>query len=180
MAFSHIIVISTLFETLDVISVWLNSAINPRVLCVSAIPIQGWHLSRETWPSEVGSLQRNRQPPATFMQNKLHVCRWNRSHERGHVRLVSAPSSNNTAESKYDIGGKQYDDHRPQLCVFYSCISSTDRPSSWCHCWATMHGKQKNLRTRNDLSMEMHSNEGKSVSTYPRRPLIHFQRIYFS
>ena len=29
---------------------------------------------------------------------------------------------------------------------------------------------KKNLRTRNDLSMEMHSNEGESVSTYPRRP----------
>ena len=29
--------------------------------------------------------------------------------------------------------------------------------------------KQKNLRTRNDLSMEMHSNEGESVSMYPRR-----------
>ena len=57
MAFSHIVVISTLFETLDVISVWLDSVINPRVLCVSAIPIQGWHLSTETWPSEVGSLQ---------------------------------------------------------------------------------------------------------------------------
>ena len=29
---------------------------------------------------------------------------------------------------------------------------------------------KKILRTRNDLSMEMHSNEGESVSTYPRRP----------
>ena len=28
---------------------------------------------------------------------------------------------------------------------------------------------KKILRTRNDLSMEMHSNEGESVSTYPRR-----------
>ena len=26
------------------------------------------------------------------------------------------------------------------------------------------------LRTHNDLSMEMHINEGESVSTYPRRP----------
>ena len=57
MAFSHIIVISTIYETLDVISVWLNSVINPRVLCVSAIPIQWWHLNIETWPSKVGSLQ---------------------------------------------------------------------------------------------------------------------------
>jgi hypothetical protein len=29
---------------------------------------------------------------------------------------------------------------------------------------------KKILLTRNDLSMEMHSNEGDSVSTYPRRP----------
>ena len=36
------------FVTLVVISVWLNSAINPPVLCVSAILIQGWHLSTET------------------------------------------------------------------------------------------------------------------------------------
>ena len=28
---------------------------------------------------------------------------------------------------------------------------------------------KKILRTRNDLSMEMHSNEGESVSTYPCR-----------
>ena len=33
--------------------------------------------------------------------------------------------------------------------------------------------KTKNiLRTRNDLSMEIHSNEGESVSTYPRRQKI--------
>src|SRR3989337_2511921 len=38
-----------------------------------------------------------RQPP---LCNKLHVCRWNQSHERGHVRLVRAASSNNTAKSK--------------------------------------------------------------------------------
>ena len=43
-------------ETFDVISVWLNSVINPKVLCVSALPIQGWHWSTETWPSEVGLL----------------------------------------------------------------------------------------------------------------------------
>ena len=29
---------------------------------------------------------------------------------------------------------------------------------------------KKILRTRNDLSMEMHSNEEESVSTYPHRP----------
>ena len=29
---------------------------------------------------------------------------------------------------------------------------------------------KKILRTRNDLSMEMHSNEGECVPTYPRRP----------
>ena len=45
------------FKTFDLISVWLNSVINPQVLCVSALPIQGWHLATEIWPSEVGSLQ---------------------------------------------------------------------------------------------------------------------------
>ena len=39
-----------------------------------------------------------REPP--FMQNLLHVSRWNRSHVHGHVRLVRAASSHNTAESK--------------------------------------------------------------------------------
>ena len=29
---------------------------------------------------------------------------------------------------------------------------------------------KKIICTRNDLSMEMHSNEGESVSTYPHRP----------
>ena len=39
------------------------------------------------------------------------------------------------------------------------------------HCWQSLRGKTNNfLHTRNDLSMEMHSNEGESVSTYPRRP----------
>ena len=33
-----------------------------------------------------------------------------------------------------------------------------------------MENKNKILRTHNDLSMEMHSNEGESVPTYPRRP----------
>ena len=36
---------------------WFTSVINPRVLCVSALPIQGWHLCTEIWPCEVGSLQ---------------------------------------------------------------------------------------------------------------------------
>ena len=35
---------------------------------------------------------------------------------------VQATSSNNTAESNLDIGGKQYDYYRPQLFVFYACI----------------------------------------------------------
>ena len=30
--------------------------------------------------------------------------------------------------------------------------------------------KKQKKRTHNDLSTEMHSNEGESVSTYPRRP----------
>ena len=39
-----------------------------------------------------------RQPP--FMQNRLCVSWWNRSHVRGHVRLVQAASSHDTTESK--------------------------------------------------------------------------------
>ena len=35
----------------------LNSVIIPRVLCVSALPIQGWHWCTETWSFEVWSLQ---------------------------------------------------------------------------------------------------------------------------
>ena len=45
------------FETFDVISVWLHSVINPRVLCVLALPIQGRHLWTEIWSFVVGSLQ---------------------------------------------------------------------------------------------------------------------------
>ena len=40
------------------------------------------------------------------------------------------------------------------------------RPSVGNHC---MENK-KFLHTRNDLSMEMHNNEGESMSAYPRRP----------
>ena len=46
------------FETFDVISVWLHSVINPSsTVCVSALPIQGWHLCTEIWQFEVGLLQ---------------------------------------------------------------------------------------------------------------------------
>ena len=43
-----------------------------------------------------------RQPPLckTSCMSVGGTGRWNRSHERGHVRLVRAASSNNTAESK--------------------------------------------------------------------------------
>ena len=33
-----------------------------------------------------------------------------------------------------------------------------------------MEKTKKYLRTRNDLSMEMYSNKGESVSTYPHKP----------
>src|SRR3954466_13013371 len=59
-----------------------------------------------------------RQPP---------LCKTSCMSVGGHVRLVWAVSSHNTAE---DVGGKQYDYHRPQLFVFYTCISSTHRPGS--------------------------------------------------
>ena len=46
-------------------------------------------------------LRWERQTPASHLYaTKSHVCRWNRSHVRGHVRLVRAASSHNTAESK--------------------------------------------------------------------------------
>ena len=40
--------------------------------------------------------------PASHLYAKLvaYVCRWNRSHQRGHVRLVRVALSNNIAESK--------------------------------------------------------------------------------
>ena len=65
-----------------------------------------------------------RQPPMCKAR------RYNQSHEHCHVMSVRCASSNNTAESKKDVGGKQYDYYRPQLFVFYSCISSTHRPDS--------------------------------------------------
>ena len=59
------------FETFDVISVWLNSVINPRVLCASALPIQGWHLCIEIWPSKVGSLQDGIRAHADYRTRPL-------------------------------------------------------------------------------------------------------------
>ena len=50
-----------------------------------------------------------------------------------------------------------------------SCISSTHRPGSDATVGKRCMKKQKK-RTHNDLSTEMHSNEGESVSTYHHRP----------
>ena len=44
---------------------------------------------------------------------------------------VRAASSNNTAEPKYDIAGKQYDLYRPQLtCVLFVHITYTHKRGS--------------------------------------------------
>ena len=76
---------------------------------------------------------------------------------------VWAASSNNTVESKLDIGGKHYDYYRPQLIVFYSCISSTHRPGS-----DTTVGERSNfknfLRTRKNMVMQT---RGESVIHVP-------------
>ena len=58
MALSHIYCNKFYFETFVVISVWLLLCHKSfEVLCVSALPIQGWHWRTETWLSEVASLQ---------------------------------------------------------------------------------------------------------------------------
>src|SRR3989337_2315822 len=83
---------------------------------------------------------------------------------------VRAASSNNTAESKYDVGGKQYDYYCPQLFVFYSCISSTHRPGSDATVGERSMQFQKNSTLTQDLSRRCIATRGESVSTYPRRP----------
>ena len=46
-------------------------------------------------------LRWERQTPASHLYaTKSHVSRWNRSHVRGHVKLVRAASSHNTTKSK--------------------------------------------------------------------------------
>ena len=58
MPLSHIYCNKFSLETFDVISVWFLLCYKSiQVLCVSALPIQGWHLYTEIWPSEVGLLQ---------------------------------------------------------------------------------------------------------------------------
>ena len=64
---------------------------------------------------------------------------------------IWATSSNNTAESK-DVGGKQFDYYRPQLFVFYSCISSTHRPGFDATVGERSMQFQKNPTLMQDLS----------------------------
>ena len=60
------------FETFDVLSVWLQLCYKSfEVLCVSALPIQGWHLCTEIWPFGVRSLHNGVVQP----RNKLKM--WN-------------------------------------------------------------------------------------------------------
>jgi hypothetical protein len=76
-------------------------------------------------------LRWERQTPASHLYaTKLHVSRWNRSHVRGHVKLVWATSSHNTAESRKDQGRKQSEYQCPQtpLCSTHDVIYA--RPSS--------------------------------------------------
>ena len=54
------------------------------------------------------------------MQQKSHVCRWNRSHVRGHVKLVRAASSYNTAESRKTKEGSNLNINATNPFVFYS------------------------------------------------------------
>ena len=62
--------------------------------------------------------------------NKLHVCRWNRSHVRGHVKLVRAASSHNTAESRKTKEGSNLNINAHKLLCVLLVIASTQRPSS--------------------------------------------------
>ena len=54
------------------------------------------------------------------MQQKSHVCRWNRSHVRGHVKLVRAASSYNTVESRKTKEGSNLNINATNPFVFYS------------------------------------------------------------
>ena len=70
-------------------------------------------------------LRSERQTPASHLYaTKSHVCRWNRSHVHGHVKLVWAASSHTTTESRKDQGRKQSEYQRPQtpLCSTHDVI----------------------------------------------------------
>jgi hypothetical protein len=94
----------------------------------------------ESDPTKVGETD-TRQPP---LCNKLHVSRWNRSHVRGHVKLVRAASSHNIAESRSNKWWQAIWISTPitPLCSTHA-NTSTHRPSSWYHCWGTLHENQK-------------------------------------
>ena len=87
MALSHIYCNKFSLETIDVISVWLLLCYKSiQVLCVSALPIQGWHLCTEIWPFEVGSLQDGIRAHAGCRTQPL---RW----AIGHSSLLISDSS---------------------------------------------------------------------------------------
>ena len=95
---------------------WFTSVINPRVLCVS-IPIQGWHVSTETWPSEVRSLQELSNRELKFiLQNSV-----NRSRKNWSKKLDDALWAYRTAyKNPMGIVGVKTGGSRvggPELCV---------------------------------------------------------------
>ena len=77
---------------------------------------------------------------------------------------VWAASSNNTAESKYDMLVRS-----KTLCVLLVHITSTHRPSSDATVGERSISKKLPTITQ-DLSRRSIATSGKSVSTYPRRP----------
>ena len=85
--------------------------------------------------------------------------------------LVWAASSNNTAESKYDMLVSSMTIITDNSCVLLVHITSTHRPGSD----ATIDKRSisKNLPTiTQDLSRRGIATSGESVSTYPRRPKV--------
>ena len=104
------------------------------------------------------------------MQQKSHVCRWNRSHVRGHVKLVRAASSHNAAESRKTKEGSNLNinAHKP-LCVLL-VKASTQEPSS-----DTIVGERcmgnKNFPTVHQDQSSRCNYEGRVGSTYPCRSL---------
>src|SRR6187399_537799 len=104
------------------------------------------------------------------MQQKSHVCRWNRSHVRGHVKLVRAASSHNTAESRKTKEGSNLNInvHKP-FCVLLVKASTQD-PSSDTTVGERCMGNKNFSYVHQDQSRRC-IYEGRVESTYPCRSL---------
>ena len=85
--------------------------------------------------------------------NKLHVSRWNRSLVSVRVRLVRTASIQQYGqiEKRLRRAANRTSTPTKNFCVLLE-ITSTHEPSSWCHCWGTLHGKQKISYAHEDLS----------------------------